>query len=544
MLSKGVPLPAPIRSAESVAIVDPAWGFDVSRPSVNLPLGGTPVSDNYVLLDGALEQRPTLSLLTNSPHPMGNVAVLGAYELVTVNNVHQHLVSGTTRHAVYGQGAAPNEWSLLSYVSTGGVSDPPQLTNSDSWDYAQIYSAEQNENILYMAPSSYQSLYVHVPETQVFSTMTGAPQAKFLASFDNYVLAFNLRQGGQDLVQRVQWTDRGSASSWTGGLSGFEDLLSMRGEGTRVLPQDNGVYLFSDEEVWKGQPTGNGVFVWAFAPYDTSRGCPYSWTACNTPLGTMFLGKDYQVYLLPKGGGPSQPIGQKLHRRIRTTIDFPERAWAAYNNTFQRYELNYAIAGGSGYPQRAAFLDVTTGAWMPQSYDSAGGGISLSRGAEGQLASSATTWGGLFAAGPTWATVSGSWDEMDGRITSKTIFAGSSKGTVYYQDSAGTSDNGTAMPAVWQSGALLGDDQTQQKTVTDWRVDYQATTVSKLTVQFSQNQGSSFHSSSVSLPAISTGSQAEVFPYFGAQYPSFEVWSEGVRHRLQRFYLRFIRGGR
>lgn len=538
----GIPLPAKVNSDESVAIIDPSWGFDVSRPAVNLPLGGTPVADNYVLLDGALEPRPTLSLFTNSPQVMGNVPILGMYELITVNNVHQHLASATTRHAVYGQGAAPNEWSLLSYVSAGGISDPPALTNSDAWDYTQQYSAEKNENLVFMAASSYQSLYVHEPETQVFSTLTEGPQARFLAAFDNYVLAFNMREGGMDLVQRVRWTDRGS-SSFTAGLAGFEDLLQMRGEGTRIIEQDNGVYLFSDEQVFKGQPTG-GPFVWRFDPYDTSRGCPFSWTICNTPLGTMFLGKDYQVYLLPKGGGPSQPIGQKLHRRIRTTIDFPERAWAAYNNTYQRYELTHPIIGGSGFPQRAAWLDVTTGAWMPQSYDSAGGGISLSRGVEGQLVSSATTWGGLFAAGLTWITVPGTWDDMDGRDLGKAILAGSSNGTIYSFSSTGTTDNGTAVPSVWQSGALLGDDMTQQKTVKEWRTDYQADSASRLTIRYSSDQGASFFSSSVSLPAISTGSQADHYPYFGARYPSFEVWSEGVRHRLSRFYLRFVRGGR
>ena len=544
MLSSGIPLNARIASAESTAIVEMSWGFDVSRPSVNLPLGGTPVSDNVILRDGAIELRPTLSLFTGNPHPQGNVPALGLYELETVDGFNQHVESGTTRHAVFGQGSAPNEWSLLSYLPGNGVDDPPSLINADSWDYAQVYSAAANENLVYMATSSYQTLYAHVAGTGVFSTMTGAPQARFVAAYDNYIVAANLREGAANLVQRVQWNDRGSASSWTGGLSGFQDLLDMRGEITRIIPYETGVFVFSDEEVWRGQPLSTGVDVWTFARYDSSRGCPYSWTVTNTPLGIMFLGKDYQVYLLPKGGGPSQPIGPKVQRRIRTTIDYPERAWSVYDNTYQQYKLNYAIAGGSGFPQRGVWLDIPTGAWMPQSYDSAGGGLSLSRGIEGQLRSSATTWGGLFAAGPTWATVTGTWDDYAGRDQGRAIIAGSSNGTIYYDSSTGTSDNGTAVPQVWQSGALLGGDPSQQKTVTKLLTDYQATTASKITVQYTQDVGASFHSSSVSLPAISSMSQADSYPYFGARYPAFEVTAEGVRHRLFRFWLQFTRGGR
>lgn len=539
----GIPLRAPVNSAESTAIVDVSWGFDVSRPSVNLPLGGTPVADNYIIRDGALEPRPMLSLRTASPNVQGTVPVLGMVELESVEGRNQQLWSGLTRHAVYGQNNAPNEWSLLSYVSAGGINDPPLLTQSDSWDYAQTYSAAKNENVLYMATSSYQTLYVHLSGTTVFSTATGAPQARFVASSDNYVLAANLHEGGLNLVQRVQWPDRGSASSWTGGLAGFQDLLSMKGEITRMIPQEQGVLLFSDEEVWRGLPIST-FDVWSFGPYDQSRGAPYSWTICNTPLGVMFLGKDYQVYLLPKGGGPSQPIGQKMHRRIRTSIDYPERAWAAFDNTYQQYKLHFPIAGGSGFPQRAEYLDIPTGAWMPQSFDSTGGTLSLSRGIEAEVRSSATTWGGLFAAGPTWTTVTGTWDDMLGRVTGRTILVGSSAGTIYYSNSTVTSDNGTAVPSVWQSGALLGDDPSQQKTVKELRVDYQADAASRVTVQYTQNVGSSFHSSSISLPAISTMSQADHYPYFGARYPAFEIWSEGVRHRISRFYLKFVRGGR
>src|SRR5207247_3619549 len=109
----------------------------------------------------------------------------------------------------------------------------------------------------------------------------------FVAAYDNYLLAFNIRDPGSaqsDFVQRVQWNDRGSASSWTGGLAGYEDLLAMRGQGTRIVTQDNRVILFSDAEIWQGYPS-NFPFVFRFEPLDRSIGCPYSWTISDTPQG-------------------------------------------------------------------------------------------------------------------------------------------------------------------------------------------------------------------------------------------------------------------
>lgn len=517
----------------------------MSQPGVDAPLGSTPNSDNYIFRDGALEPRPMLSLRNSTPQPLGVNAVLGVYELESTTNLRTPLASGTTQWAVYGQSQTPNGWSVLSYVSSFGLNDPPNLAaGTDYWDFAQTYYAARDQHIAIGAAGSYQTLYTTQSDSTVFSSLTGAPRAKYVASLDNYVMAFNVKDGNGTYVQRALWNDRGSASSWTGGLSGFEDLLSMKGAGTRVIVQDNKYLLFSDKEVWQGVQR-DYPFIWSFAPYDTSRGCPYSWTIANTPLGAMFLGKDYQVYLLPKGGGQAHPIGQRLHKTIRNLIDNPSRAWAVYDNTYGQYQLHYPIKGGSGYPQRAVFLDILSGSWAPQSFDRSGGQLSLSRGAEIYVSSSATTWGGLQAAGIKWSDLNMTWAELQGTSEARSVLIGSSAGTLYYMNSNATSDNGTEVECRWQSTGLGGEDPSTQKTVREFRVDYQGDSSSSLTVRFSQNMGGSFGiSTQINLPAVSGLSQAITYPYFGARYPSFEVLSSGQRHRLYRFWLSFRRGGR
>lgn len=540
----GFPLRVPIRSASSVLVVEPTLGIDASQPSVDAPLGSTPRSSNYIMRDGALEPRPMLTLRNATPHVLGNDPILGAYELVSVGDARFPIVSGTTRMAVYGQAATPNGWSLLSYVSAGGINSPPALSGTDEyWDFTQTYSADRDENWAIGAVGSYQTMYVTQSDTTVFSTLTGAPRAKYVTAMDNYVLAFNLREGSADYVQRVQWSDRGSPV-FTGGLSGFEDLLAMRGQGTRITVQDNRIILFSDEEIWQGVQ-GDTVFPWRFGPYDTSRGCPYSWTIAQTPLGLIFLGKDYQVYLLPKGGGQSQPIGQRLHRSIRNQIDQPGRAWAVYDNTLGQYQLYYPIRGGSGFPQRAVYLDINTGAWAPQSFDETGGTLSLTRGVEIVVSSSATTYGGAGAASLRYADVGMTYAEMGGVSEQRTVLAGSSKGTLYTFNSTATSDNGTAVPCYWQSTGIAGGDPTKQKTVREFRLDYQGDSASSLTVRFSQNLGGSFGlETRLDLPSASGMSQAIAYPYFAARYPSFEIRGEGQRQRIHRFWMEYRESGR
>lgn len=540
----GIPLPIRQKSSQSVFVVEPTLGIDVSGPSVDAPLGSTPGSDNYIMREGGLEPRPMLSLRGTASQVLGSTPCLGVYDLVSVTNSHYPVWSGRTRMAVYGESGTPNGWSVLSYVAAYGVNEPPALAATEYWDADQIYSADRDENWGLFAAGSYQSMYVTQSNTTVFSTLSGGPRAKFLCSQDNYVLAFNVREGTADYVQRVRWNDRGSASSWTGGLSGFEDLLSMKGQGTRIVAADDRVVLFSDQEIWQGVQR-DFPFVWHFAPYDSSRGCPYSWTVAKTPLGIIFLGKDYQVYLLPKGGGPSQPIGQRLHRSIRDLIDQPGRAWAVFDNTTGQYQLYYPIKGGSGYPQRAVYLDINSGAWAPQSFDRQAGGISLARGAEIFLSSSATTWGGLGARSIRWADLNQTWADLAGASEQRAILTGSSVGTLYYLNSNATSDNGTAVESKWPSTGLMGGDPTRQKTVTEFRMDYQGDSSSSVTVSFSRTLGASFDVQvGLNLPAVSGISQAVAFPYFSARYPSFQISSEGQRNRIFRFHLDHRESGR
>jgi len=73
-------------------------------------------------------------------------------------------------------------------------------------------------------------------------------------------------------------------------------------------------------------------------------------TVVNTPLGTMFLGTDRQVYVLPFGSAKLQPVGTKIRSSSPITdgiesIPFNqmEKACAVYHDGF--YKLSFASTG-------------------------------------------------------------------------------------------------------------------------------------------------------------------------------------------------------
>ena len=538
----GAPFPpSGPRSLTSVLVVDATLGFDVSRPPLGLALGATPASDNFIMREGALEPRSMLSAVGGTPQPMIS-RVLGGLEVVDVSGVRYAMISGITQLA-YFSGAT---WSVASYTSAYGISDAPSGSATDYWDWTQIYSDLADQTIAVGCNASRQQLYAWEAGDTVFSTLTGSPGARCVASLDNYLVAANL---GSSLVQRVQWSDRGSASSWTGGLSGFEDLLAAKGEIRRLFPIESRMLVFFDDETWYGVPV-EFPFTFRFQPLDTVVGCPYPWTIVGTPRGVVFVARDFQVYLISKDGGAPQPIGQPLHRSIRDAIVQPARAWGVWDSVSNQYQLYYSTGGTNELPQRAAFLQMDTGTWAPQSF--ATNTMELTRGFAAQTgASRASVWND-FGAGSTWNSITGAsnetWNNVVGRQLGnprQTAFLGSSDGTMYILTSDVTSDAGTAVLSYWQTGPLEAGAPGAQKSISEIRLDYDATSASSVTVRTSPSQGVAFDTGTRTLlPAVSTVSQSVVYTRQPARYPVVRVESDGVRYRLHRLHVAMRVGGR
>jgi hypothetical protein len=523
------------QSRVTVQAIDPAAGFVSDVAPTDLEPGQTPFCSNFLMVDDGLEPRPGLSPLGASPNPLGT-AVTGGMEVSNITGQTLPLISGTTRTAWFDG----TSWSVNSYTSSHGIDDPPAGSATQYWDMTQIYDADTDQQLAVMANGSYQTLYCWEAGETVFSSMTDAPRAKYVAAFDNFLLAFNIVDtSGITAPQRVVWNDRGSNYTWTPGnnLAGFADLLDMRGQGTRIVADEAQLTLFSDEEVWNGQ-RAEFPFTFRFFPRDKTKGCPYPWSVVNSASGIIFVASDFHPYLLPRGGGPAVRIGQSVRPFLRDVVDAPTLMWASWHEEESQYMLFYPQQGGTGLPTRAVFLNTETGAWAPQRFDDATTGMSLSRGFPGRVQSGTTTWAEMTTAGVTWAQLTQTWAQLSGTDTPvRTVLCGSSAGTVYQLSSTASTDDGTEFTTKWRSGSLAGDMPQHHKTLNRVRVNYQGTSASTLTVRASADQGASFPSASaVPLTQVAGQVMAGVADvYVNGNYPVFEVEGVGGGYRITGF---------
>jgi len=539
----GTGLPT-ISSRVTVLLVEPSLGYNASQPETDLQLGQTPETVNFLMRDGALEPRSRLSTVPANPNPLGN-AVTGGYEVVSAVGSVYPLVSGTTRLAYYSQGS----WSALSYVSAGGISTPPSGATTDYFDITQSYHAESDEMLAILANQSYQTLFCWSAGTTIFSTITNAPRARYVTTSDNFVLALNSRDSGSaqsKYVQRLSWSDRGGPLTWVpavSNLAGFEDLLGAKGEGTRLVDMDNRVIIFFEGEIWQSVRNVHPN-TWQSTPIDRTIGTSYSWTITKTPLGIIFLGADFMLYLLPKDGGTAQVIGKPVQKTLRDTMDVPTLAHAVYDEGLNSYRLYYAVRGGTGVPTRELVYNLTEGSISLHDY----GMFSLTRAfpAYLQSATAGITWQALVTAGFTWGTLPYTWGQMYSSSTrvNKTMFVGSSSGTVYHLSSTWSKDESTSVEARWRTGALGSETPDLTKFVNVVRVDCAATQQSNATIRVSRDQGITFDpGQAVTIPATSQETQATAFVSTPARYPMVELTTEDPGGRYYRLWVQMRMGG-
>ena len=538
----GAPLPPRGGSKHSTFIVDPGGGWHLDQPPTDLPPNFTPDAQNYIIRDGALEPRKRLTPRSDDTTGITTPIVTGLEVVDVLGNTYPWC-SHQTQPVWYSVGS----WSQLSYVSAFGTNDPIANSTASFMAATQMYGQPlQDENLVIFASPSYQSLYCWQSNTTVFSTLTGAPRAKCVAVFDSYLVAANIREGSNDFVQRVQWAHRASVSSWTGSntLNGFLDLLDAKGQITRLLPQEDRLLAFTDKEIWELRSTGL-PFIFTYQAVDRSVGCPFPATVTDTPRGVLFMGPDYNLYALPKGGGTAEAVGGAVHKDLRTTINNPQRAWGGYNRDTDQAEMYYPVQGGTGYPDRAVYFDLKTGAWMPQRFDA----IPLTYGWPGSLGtgSKATTWADLAAAGIKWSGMNLTWAQLNGTTGAGPLamYAGGSGGQKLYFSASATSESGQTVTRRWRSPALAGDEPTRMKTLTQVLVDYKADSASSLSIRCSSDQGRTFDQGvEVLLPASSVESQARFDVYAPSRYPMFEVLSEKGDPSLYRFHATYRQQGR
>ena len=531
-------LPRPPQSDTTILLVEPSAGFNSSQPMTDLQPGQTPYSRNLLFREGGMELRPTLSQYTGNPKLVDFVT--GGMAVVSSVGSNLPLISGTTQFAYYSTGS----WSLLSYISTAGGDAPPSGNTKQYYDMVQSYYPTADEMVALAACESYQTIFAWQAGAAVFSSVTSAPRARYLATVDNFVLAANVKDSSSQskYIQRVQWSDRGDPLVWlaaSDNLAGFEDLLAAQGGITRLMVQDERVIIFFEREIWQGVRT-TGATSFQFSPLDKTVGCPYGRTVAQTPLGLMFLGRDLMVYLLPKGGGVATPIGYPVRRHLQNRIDSPQNAWATFDQPTNTFRLYYPTIAGTGLPTEAVWLNLGENAWAPQNF-----AFNLTHGFQSQDDNvySGVTWGGITG---TWGSMTSTWEQLAGSGSAGRAASaiGTSDGTMYF-DSMNTMDDTVPVRGIWRSQGLGADTPGRVKNLRTIRMDYQSNGLSGVTIAASPDQGVTFYTGQrVSAPQTATEACVDAYPYCTALYPSFQLEMDDSGLRVFRFWIEQREGGR
>ncbi len=558
-MSFGAPSQFQPQSLVSTLVVEPVLGLDVSRSPLNIADGATPNSENWIMRDGRLELRSVLSRLADDAAGASSVLSMAG---VLTGGIAANAVDDSRYVVVGGRGSVGfSSWAWLgpgavtwqNAFLAGGAFQP---ASGDYWDMTQIYSDVDDQNVVVGAMTSRgTSLLKWVVGATNVPVISGAPQARYVAAFNDYLLAANINDGSNIAPQRVQWSDRGSASSWTGGVSGFQDLLSARGGITRILPLERRIIVFFEDEIWEGTPI-DFPFTFNFQPLDSTIGCPFSWTAAVTPRGIVFMARNFQMYLLPKEGGAAQPIGAPLHRRIRDSIVQPAKAFGAYDGVNDQYHFYYSSGASANFANRAAFLNFAGGSWAPQSFDTQR--LVLTRAFTAPLGTShASTWDDFLTFQPTvtWNDINESWDDLLGignerqtviALSATTVFEYSSTMSQDSQESSGGSTAGLPRTAFYEGKAFGADAPAVEKTLTQVSVEYVAPSASSLTVRTSPSQGAAYGVGiGLSLRTASAVSSEPAYVLQPARYPMFRVEaSTQTGIELHRFHVTARIGGR
>jgi hypothetical protein len=529
------------------SIFEPVRGFDGGQAPQELSPGFTPESQNWIHSGGYLTPRSGLSRY-DATFALGD-ATLFAMEAYDVQNRRYGIQASSETIGFHATGAL--SWSTLSYADSGSA---PNAEINIGWDGDYIYDIVRDKNIAVLTNNRQlpKSIVVE-PSTTTFSDFTFVAsrfsKARSVCAVDNSLVWFNTSTTTQEFPQRVEVSARGNIRNYTQGTGEavFEDIMDMRGQGVKAIAEGDNVVLFTDQQIWRGRPTGD---AYRFRYYCVNRtlGCPYPKTIAETPKGIVFLGGDLELYMLtgddtvPLGPtyakGPDQGDHSRVQLYLQRVLQNGDLAWAEYNDRDRVYELYYTSNEVSSnlYPKNRIALHFDNMSFFVSKFSH-----ELSAGCVLQDVEEAATWD----SNPyTWEQYDVLWDSARLGAADRRMAVFSSAGTPYRFRSDQTTDDGTAIDCRWRSHGLNQGDEFRFDQLYEVWVEYNADSASSLSVMVSDTVGNTFIDGFEKRLSASSHS-VEMFPvWITAQAPLFEVrLNDGSRPKISRFQARLRDAG-
>lgn len=246
---------------------------------------------------------PILSLSANSSGITGTV--LGAFSCLDRLGAPHYFIGTTTK--LYK--LISNAWTDVSRVGDYNT------TEGERWVFTQY-----GDNVV-ASNYSDETQYYDLGVSTDFADLSGAPQARYLAVVNNFVVAGNTFDTTDDeQPNRVRWSGFDNVTQWTASVTTQSDAqdLPVGGPVKAVIGYDNYAVIFQNNAIRRMEYTG-GPEIFSFSEVEPNRGCFISGTVAATGKMVFYYGEDGFFMF----SGQSTPIGHgKIDRWFATNADF------------------------------------------------------------------------------------------------------------------------------------------------------------------------------------------------------------------------------
>jgi hypothetical protein len=506
-----------------------ALGFTTGAEAPQLPAGVSSAGSNFLSAFGGLFPRPGLStsLLSRTS------------QLVLTNGagwVGEGLTGRGDRFPAILQANHParfynDSWSTLSQVGPAGLSANTLagLSINAAFDAVTYYHPTSDEFELCFMRSGASGPWTWRADTTLFSTLTGAPQARYATVFDSRLVFSNVSSQGTEYPQRVQWSGRGLPETYTSPDGGFEELMDARGRITGIESDGDRLLVFFESEIWQGLKAPF-PFTFQFLPLVRTVGTLAPWSIAQTPRGIVFLGNDRNLYLIPPGGSPS-PIGEAVRRHLQDAIDPGEFAalpevWISglYDHERDGYWLIHpSVPGGQSslkYPQGIFVSMGATPTWSPVGFTKPSAAAANQSWTIRRIgATSLTTASSSTSPNIQRVIVADSGFSQGGFNTGTNVFEFLSRAT---NDFGGTS---SVVPIDCNRSLIIPNpDPTRRQVVREVRIDYRTPSASSMTLRMTPDFGTTYPvSTGLALPVAVLSAQTKIGVGMTAVYPVIDL---------------------
>ena len=259
------------------------------------------------------------------------------------------------------------------------------------------------------------------------------PIAKWVIAFQNRLLVCGTVEGGTDYPQRIRWSSAGTLITWSGGTSGYIDVMDTVDWCTALTLLRDKCFLYKERSIW------DVIYIGGSAVFEVKLridgiGTLHPETLQSLGEADLFFGSDsiyeFDGFHLEDQGEKVFPLLYETDTKIVDLL-YPRRASGLFIEELGEYWLSLPTVTSDGIPD-LLLKQSRNKAWVRRNNQN------ITCLGFYSILSSPTTWAGTSG---TWEAKEGTWKRRSLPGYAPTTLVGKSDGTTYEDDrSTGTDE--------------------------------------------------------------------------------------------------------